>query len=58
MRSIFNRSGMILSFRAIFFWALAWLFCRFLQQKALLCVLDQKNSPEKDKEIRLIPVKI
>lgn len=58
MCSIFNHSGTFLSFRALSPRAFANSHCRFLQQKAPLCVLDQKNTPYKGGEICSRPVKI
>ena len=55
---IFARCKIFLSFRAGFSGTLQARRCAFLQQKAQLCALDQKNTPVKGGEIPLRPVKI
>ncbi len=55
---IFILRGIYLSFRANYISVFRQTACRFFQQKTSICVLDQKNTPDKGGEIRARPVKL
>lgn len=44
---VFILRGIYLSFRANFISVFRQTACRFFQQKTSICVLDQKNTPDK-----------